>query len=54
MPKKTHEIKNFLLSSRRKDAQYVKIKKRKDVVNFKVRFSDYTRSMSLTLVRPTN
>ncbi|KAG6433345.1 hypothetical protein SASPL_104955 [Salvia splendens] len=37
MPKQIHEIKDFLLTARRKDAQSVKIKKSKDVVKFKVR-----------------
>ncbi|KAG6395500.1 hypothetical protein SASPL_146145 [Salvia splendens] len=40
-PKQIHEIKDFLLTARRKDAQSVKIKKSKDVVKFKVRCSKY-------------
>ncbi|KAF5207355.1 60S ribosomal protein L38 [Thalictrum thalictroides] len=41
MPKQIHEIKDFLLTARRKDARSVKIKKGKDVVKFKVRCSKY-------------
>ncbi|XP_038679345.1 60S ribosomal protein L38-like [Tripterygium wilfordii] len=41
MPKQIHEIKDFLLTARRKDARSVKIKKSKDVVKFKVRCSRY-------------
>uniref|UniRef100_A0A175YS62 60S ribosomal protein L38 n=1 Tax=Daucus carota subsp. sativus TaxID=79200 RepID=A0A175YS62_DAUCS len=40
-PKQIHEIKDFLLTARRKDARSVKIKKNKDVVKFKVRCSSY-------------
>ncbi|KAF9611672.1 hypothetical protein IFM89_034855, partial [Coptis chinensis] len=40
-PKQIHEIKDFLLIARRKDARSVKIKKSKDVVKFKVRCSKY-------------
>ncbi|GER27886.1 60S ribosomal protein L38, partial [Striga asiatica] len=40
-PKQIHEIKDFLLTARRKDAQSVKIKRSKDVVKFKVRCSKY-------------
>ncbi|KAL8171868.1 hypothetical protein V2J09_023672, partial [Rumex salicifolius] len=40
-PKQIHEIKDFLLTARRKDARSVKIKKSKDVVKFKVRCSKY-------------
>ena len=36
-----YEIKDFLLTARRKDAKSVKIKKSKDVVKFKVRCSKY-------------
>jgi len=35
------EIKDFLLTARRKDAKSVKIKKNKDSVKFKVRCSRY-------------
>ncbi|XP_073280896.1 large ribosomal subunit protein eL38z/eL38y isoform X2 [Primulina huaijiensis] len=41
LPKQIHEIKDFLLTARRKDARSVKIKKSKDVVKFKVRCSKY-------------
>uniref|UniRef100_A0A7N2MXZ5 60S ribosomal protein L38 n=1 Tax=Quercus lobata TaxID=97700 RepID=A0A7N2MXZ5_QUELO len=41
LPKQIHEIKDFLLTARRKDARSVKIKKGKDVVKFKVRCSKY-------------
>ena len=42
-PKQTTEIKDFLLTARRKDARSVKIKKSKsgDVTKFKVRCSRY-------------
>ncbi|KAL5054944.1 hypothetical protein RYX36_035626 [Vicia faba] len=39
--KQIHEIKDFLLTARRKDARSVKIKRSKDVVKFKVRCSKY-------------
>lgn len=39
MPRKIEEIKDFLLTARRKDAKSVKIKKNKDNVKFKVRCS---------------
>ncbi|URE04573.1 hypothetical protein MUK42_18903 [Musa troglodytarum] len=41
MPKQIHEIKDFLLTARRKDARSVKIKRSKDVVKFKVRCAKY-------------
>ncbi|CAL5352409.1 unnamed protein product [Camellia sinensis] len=41
MPKQIHEIKDFLLTARRKDARSVKIKRSKDVVKFKVRCASY-------------
>ncbi|KAK4850409.1 hypothetical protein QYF36_006507 [Acer negundo] len=41
MPKQIHEIKDFLLTARRKDARSVKIKRSKDVVKFKVHSSKY-------------
>ncbi|KAI9178239.1 hypothetical protein LWI28_024236 [Acer negundo] len=41
MPKQIHEIKDFLLTRRRKDARSVKIKRSKGVVKFKVRCSKY-------------
>ncbi|MED6128068.1 60S ribosomal protein L38-1, partial [Stylosanthes scabra] len=40
-PKQIHEIKDFLLTARRKDARSVKIKRSTDVVKFKVRCSKY-------------
>ena len=40
-PKQIHEIKDFLLTARRKDARSIKIKRSKDVVKFKVRCSKY-------------
>ncbi|CAA2959837.1 60S ribosomal L38-like [Olea europaea subsp. europaea] len=47
MPKQIHEIKDFLLTARRKDARSVKIKKSKDVVKFKVRCSKYLYTLSV-------
>ncbi|XP_076043061.1 ribosomal protein L38 [Oratosquilla oratoria] len=41
MPKQILEIKEFLLTARRKDAKSVKIKKNPDCVKFKVRCSKY-------------
>ncbi|KAG2493373.1 hypothetical protein HYH03_008505 [Edaphochlamys debaryana] len=42
MPKQIHEIKDFLLTARRKDARSVKIKKTQGgVTKFKVRCSKY-------------
>ncbi|XP_050701817.1 60S ribosomal protein L38 isoform X2 [Eriocheir sinensis] len=41
MPKQIMEIKDFLLTARRKDAKSVKIKKNPDNVKFKVRCSKY-------------
>ncbi|CAL9068555.1 large ribosomal subunit protein eL38z/eL38y-like [Musa acuminata AAA Group] len=41
MPKQIHEIKDFLLTARRKDARSVKIKRSRDVVKFKVRCAKY-------------
>lgn len=40
-PKQIHEIKDFLLTARRKDAKSVKIKKTNGVTKFKVRCSTY-------------
>ncbi|KAI5447577.1 hypothetical protein KIW84_015146 [Lathyrus oleraceus] len=40
-PKQINEIKDFLLTARRKDARSVRIKRSKDVVKFKVRCSKY-------------
>ena len=39
MPKQVHEIKEFLLIARRKDASSVKIKKNKENTKFKVYYS---------------
>ncbi|RWS17787.1 N-acetyltransferase 9-like protein [Dinothrombium tinctorium] len=41
MPKQIKEIKDFLLTARRKDAKSVKIKRNKDNTKFKVRCSRY-------------
>ncbi|XP_072167802.1 large ribosomal subunit protein eL38-like [Diadema setosum] len=41
MPKEIMEIKDFLLTARRKDAKSVKIKKNRDNTKFKVRCSRY-------------
>ncbi|CAL9006156.1 unnamed protein product, partial [Prunus brigantina] len=41
LPKQIHEIKDFLLTTSRKDARSVKIKRSKDAVKFKVRCSKY-------------
>ncbi|XP_073316041.1 large ribosomal subunit protein eL38z/eL38y-like isoform X1 [Primulina huaijiensis] len=41
VPKQIHEIKDFLLTARRKDARSVKIKRSKGAVKFKVRCSKY-------------
>uniref|UniRef100_A0A8C5KXC0 Large ribosomal subunit protein eL38 n=1 Tax=Jaculus jaculus TaxID=51337 RepID=A0A8C5KXC0_JACJA len=48
MPQKIEEIKDFLLSARRKDAKSVKIKKNKDKVKFKVRCSRYLSTSVIT------
>ncbi|XP_018838924.1 60S ribosomal protein L38-like [Juglans regia] len=45
MQKQIHEIKDFLLTARRKDARSVKIKRSRDVVKFKVRCSKYLYSL---------
>ncbi|CAI5948687.1 unnamed protein product [Closterium sp. NIES-64] len=47
-PKQIHEIKDFLLTARRKDARSVKIKKTGDVVKFKVRCSKYLYTLCVT------
>nr|ABX44843.1 putative 60S ribosomal protein RPL38 [Flustra foliacea] len=41
MPRQIMEIKDFLLTARRKDAKSVKIKKNEENVKFKVRCSKY-------------
>jgi len=49
MPKQINEIKDFLLTARRKDAQSVKIKKTKDgTTKFKVRCSKYLYTLCVT------
>ncbi|KAH1097440.1 hypothetical protein J1N35_014361 [Gossypium stocksii] len=47
-PKQIHEIKDFLLTARRKDARSVKIKKSRDVVKFKVRCSKYLYTLCVS------
>ncbi|CAG5904073.1 unnamed protein product [Menidia menidia] len=47
-PRKIEEIKDFLLTARRKDAKSVKIKKNKDNVKFKVRCSRYLYTLVIT------
>ncbi|KAF6173878.1 hypothetical protein GIB67_039829 [Kingdonia uniflora] len=46
-PKQINEIKDFLLTARRKDARSVKIKRNKDVVKFKVRCSKYLYTLCI-------
>ncbi|VFQ72410.1 unnamed protein product [Cuscuta campestris] len=48
MPKQIHEIKDFLLTARRKDARSVRIKKNKDSVKFKVRCSKYLYTLCVS------
>ncbi|GCC25201.1 hypothetical protein chiPu_0003608 [Chiloscyllium punctatum] len=48
MPQVMSEIKDFLLTARRKDAKSVKIKKNKDNVKFKVRCSRYLYTLVIT------
>ncbi|KAA0724951.1 60S ribosomal protein L38 [Triplophysa tibetana] len=48
MPRKIEEIKDFLLTARRKDAKSVKIKKNKDNVKFKVRCSRFLYTLVIT------
>lgn len=47
-PKRIEEIKEFLLTARRKDARSVKIKKSGDVTKFKVRCSRYLYTLCVT------
>ena len=47
-PKQINEIKDFLLTARRKDARSVKIKKTQDVTKFKVRCSRYLYTLCVT------
>ncbi|MED6137072.1 hypothetical protein PIB30_061502 [Stylosanthes scabra] len=44
-PKQIHEINDFLLTARRKDARWVKIKRSRYVVKFKVRCSKYLNTL---------
>ena len=53
-PKQIHEIKDFLLTARRKDARSVKIKKSKDVVKFKVRCSKYLYTLCVSDAEKAN
>jgi len=48
MPKQISEIKEFLVTARRKDAKSVKIKKSRSVVKFKVRCSKYLYTLCVT------
>uniref|UniRef100_F6Q9P6 Large ribosomal subunit protein eL38 n=1 Tax=Monodelphis domestica TaxID=13616 RepID=F6Q9P6_MONDO len=48
MAQKIEEIKDLLLTARRKDAKSVKIKKNKDNVMFKVRCSRYLCTLVVT------
>ena len=47
-PRQISEIKDFLLTARRKDARSVKIKKTGDVTKFKVRCSRYLYTLCVT------
>lgn len=47
-PRQIKEIKDFLLTARRKDARSVKIKKSGDVTKFKVRCSRYLYTLCVT------
>nr|CAB3461034.1 unnamed protein product [Digitaria exilis] len=49
-PKQIHEIKDFLLTARRKDARSVRIKRSKDAVKFKVRCSKYLYTLYVTML----
>eukprot|EP00343_Euplotes_focardii_P010435 CAMPEP_0205826804 /NCGR_PEP_ID=MMETSP0206-20130828/29930_1 /ASSEMBLY_ACC=CAM_ASM_000279 /TAXON_ID=36767 /ORGANISM="Euplotes focardii, Strain TN1" /LENGTH=69 /DNA_ID=CAMNT_0053127067 /DNA_START=92 /DNA_END=301 /DNA_ORIENTATION=+ len=48
MPKQIKEIKNFLLTARRKDVKSVTIKKNRDVTKFKIRCSRYLYTFCVT------
>ncbi|KAL3142306.1 60S ribosomal protein L38 [Trebouxia sp. C0009 RCD-2024] len=50
MPREIKEIKDFLLTARRKDAKSVRIKKnsQKGITKFKVRCSKYLYTLSVT------
>ena len=47
-PRQISEIKDFLLTARRKDARSVKIKKSGDVTKFKVRCKRYLYTLCVT------
>jgi len=48
MPKQIKEIKDFLITARRKDAKSVIVKKSKGVTKFKVRCSKYLYTLCVT------
>ncbi|GLT34603.1 hypothetical protein SLA2020_091510 [Shorea laevis] len=48
MPKQINDIKDFLLTARRKDARTVKIKRNGDMVKFKVRCSKYLYTLCVS------
>eukprot|EP01134_Creolimax_fragrantissima_P001443 CFRG1443T1 len=48
MPKQIKEIKEFLVTVRRKDATSIKIKKNKENTKFKVRCSKYLYTLVVT------
>ncbi|OSX75778.1 hypothetical protein BU14_0220s0009 [Porphyra umbilicalis] len=48
MPRQILDIKNFLVTARRKDAQSVKIKKSSTSTKFKVRCSKYMYTLVVT------
>lgn len=47
-PKQIHEIKDFLITARRKDTRSIRIKKSKDCVKFKVRCSKYLYTLCMS------
>ncbi|VDM45739.1 unnamed protein product [Toxocara canis] len=53
MPKQITEIKEFLLTARRKDAKSVKIKKNAENVKFKVRCSKYLYTLVIQASSPS-
>jgi len=48
MPKQLKEIKEFILTARRKDTKWIKMKKNKGEVKFKVRCSRYLYTFVVT------
>jgi large subunit ribosomal protein L38e len=48
MPREIKEIKDFLLTARKKDAKSVKIKRTAGVTKFKVRCSRYLYTLAVT------